>query len=135
MKFLVDANVLSEPTKTMEVREVTQWLAANWGDCVVDAVVMAEIWRGIDRLPDGAKKHSLSEWFARLKAKIPCLPWTLDVAMHWAPIANHVQMSGFTVGIKDTMIAASARHHGLMVVTRNVSDFTRCGVPVFNPFP
>jgi len=40
----------------------------------------------------------------------------------------------FTVGIKDTMIAATAKHYGLTVATRNEDDFKRCGVPVVNPF-
>ncbi|MGV3660494.1 MAG: PIN domain-containing protein [Prosthecobacter sp.] len=118
----------------MAVLTVTDWLTANWDECAVDAVIMAEICRGIDRLPDGARKQSLSAWFMRLKSKIPCLAWTLDTAMEWALMANNVTRSGFTIGIKDTMIAASATHHGPIVVTRNVDDFTRCGVPVINPF-
>ena len=63
-----------------------------------------------------------------------CLDWSLDVAVVWGGVINDVQRAGFTVGIKDTMIAASAKHHGLTVVTRNVADFTNCGVPVINPF-
>ena len=54
--------------------------------------------------------------------------------MVWGPLVNQVKASGFTIGIKDTMIAATAKLHGLTVVTRNVDDFTRCGVPVVNPF-
>ena len=49
-------------------------------------------------------------------------------------ILNEIRDSGFTVGIKDTMIAASARYHGLTVATRNVADFVHCGVEVINPF-
>jgi len=56
------------------------------------------------------------------------------VAIVWGAMLNEIRGSGFTVGIKDTMIAASAKHHGLTVATRNVADFTRCGVPVINPF-
>ena len=52
----------------------------------------------------------------------------------WGGLINEIQRSGFTVGIRDTMIAASAKHHGLTVATRNVEDFRRCGVDVVNAF-
>jgi predicted nucleic acid-binding protein len=45
-----------------------------------------------------------------------------------------VKRSGFTVGIMDTMIAATAKLHVLTIATRNVDDFSRCGVPLINPF-
>jgi predicted nucleic acid-binding protein len=58
----------------------------------------------------------------------------MDTALAWAEICEHVQRSGFTVSAPDTMIAATARLHGLTVATRNIDDFKRCGVPVVNPF-
>ncbi|MEQ1749285.1 MAG: hypothetical protein ABL974_07670 [Prosthecobacter sp.] len=45
-----------------------------------------------------------------------------------------VTQNGFTIPAEDSMIAATAKHHQLTVATRNVDDFTRCGVPVVNPF-
>jgi predicted nucleic acid-binding protein len=65
---------------------------------------------------------------------VHCLDWSLDVAIVWGDLVNEVRRTGFTVGIKDTMIAATARYDGLTVATRNVVDFQRCGVPVINPF-
>ena len=134
MKYLVDVNVLSEPTKPVFVQRVADWLQANRNDAVVDAVVLAEIWRGVDALPSGQRKELLSAWFLHLKSKLTCLDWTVETAMVWGPLVNQVKASGFTIGIKDTMIAATAKLHGLTVVTCNVDDFTRCGVPVVNPF-
>ena len=134
MKFLVDANVLCEPTKPQCEQKAVDWFQANVVDCVTDAVVMGEIWRGIERLPEGRRRTNLEAWFAGLRARVLCLDWSLDVAIVWGGMLNDVQRSGFTAGIKDTMIAASAKHHGLTVVTRNTDDFTRCGVAVFNPF-
>lgn len=49
-------------------------------------------------------------------------------------LVSQVKRAGFTIEIRDTMIAASAKLHGLTMATRNVDDFTRCGVPVVNPF-
>ncbi len=134
MKYLVDVNVLSEPTKPVSAQRVTDWLNVNSADCVVDAVVMAEIWRGVGALPAGRRKDSLIKWFHDLKARLPCLDWTLDTALEWGPIVTRVKDSGFTIEIRDTMIAATAQKYGLTVATRNVDDFTRCGVHVVNPF-
>lgn len=134
MKFLVDANLLCEPTKQQCNHKAVDWLRENAVECVTDAVVIGEIWRGIDRLDAGRRKANLEEWFAGLKSRVSCLDWTQEVAVVWGGLINEIQKSGFTVGIRDTMIAASAKHHGLTVATRNVDDFTRCGVPVINPF-
>jgi toxin FitB len=49
-------------------------------------------------------------------------------------MVNDIRRRAFTMGVLDTMIAATAKVHGLTVATRNVSDFTRCGVAVVNPF-
>ena len=49
-------------------------------------------------------------------------------------MVNEVKRSDYTVGLMDTMIAATAKRHDLIVATRNVDDFKRCGVEVLNPF-
>lgn len=134
MKYLLDANLLCEPTKAQRVQKAVNWLQANVVECVTDAVVMGEIWQGIDKLPAGLKRVNLEAWFVGLRSRVHCLDWTLDVAIVWGALINEIRRSGFTVGIKDTMIAASAKHHGLTVATRNLEDYTRCGVPVINPF-
>ena len=134
MKYLVDANLLCEPTKPQCNQKAVEWLQANATECVADAVVMGEIWRGIEKLPAGRRRTNLEAWFAGLRSRVHCLDWTLDVAVVWGGLINEIQRSGFTVGIRDTMIAASAKHHGLTVATRNVEDFRRCGVDVVNPF-
>ncbi len=134
MRYLVDANLLCEPTKPQPFQPAVEWLQANVVDCVTDSVVMAEIWRGIDHLPAGRRRSNLEVWFQGLRSRVHCLDWTLDVAIVWGTLANDVRRSGFTVGIKDTMIAATAKYHGLTVATRNEDDFKRCGVPVVNPF-
>ena len=53
MKYLVDANLLCEPTKPQSVQKAVDWLQANVLECVTDAVVMGEIWHGIRKMPEG----------------------------------------------------------------------------------
>lgn len=101
---------------------------------MIDAIVLGEIWDGIAALPEGRKRKDLEGWFVRLRNSVVCLPWTDDTAVAWGNLKQAVRRRGFTVPIKDTMIAASAKLHGLTVATRNVDDFIRCGVPVVNPF-
>jgi predicted nucleic acid-binding protein len=110
------------------------WFHNHVVECVTDAVVMGEVWQGIGHLDEGKRRSNLEAWFAGLRSRVHCLDWSLDVAIVWGGLVNEVRRSGFTVGIKDTMIAATARYHGLTVATRNVVDFKRCGVPVINPF-
>jgi predicted nucleic acid-binding protein len=113
---------------------VLDWLDANETELAASSVVMGEIWRGVDALADGRKKQELAAWFEKVCERVPVLDWTLEIALVWAEMVNHIKRSGYTVGIMDTMIAATAKHHGLTVATRNVVDFRRCGVPVINPF-
>ncbi len=134
MKYLVDVNVLSEPTKPLPSSRVVAWIARNETHSVVDAVVLAEIWRGIDAMPSGRKKRDLESWFQELRSTTVCLDWTEETGIVWGKLFNKVKRAGFTVDMADTMIAATAKLHGLTVATRNVDDFTRCGVPVVNPF-
>jgi predicted nucleic acid-binding protein len=134
MTFLADSNIICEQTKSQASPKALEWLKAHSDEVVIDAVVLGEIWDGIAALPDGRKRRDLEGWFARLRRSTECLPWTADTAVVWGGLRQDVRRRGFTVAIKDTMIAATAKLHGLTVATRNVDDFTRCGVPVVNPF-
>jgi predicted nucleic acid-binding protein len=129
MKFLVDANVLSEPTKPAFSQKVVDWLDAHESELTTSAQVIGELCRGVDALAEGRKKQQLKSWFMRMRSRMPVLDWTAEAAVAWAELVNDVRSRGYTVGILDTQIAATAKLHGLTVATRNVDDFTRCGVP------
>jgi predicted nucleic acid-binding protein len=134
MTYLADANVVCEPTKLNPAPSVIDWLRSHDADIVMDPIVLGEIWHGIDALPLGRKRTRLTEWFQELRETLVCLDWTDEVAVVWGGTLNTVRRSGRTVGVRDTMIAATALHYGLTVATRNVADFSACGVPVVNPF-
>jgi toxin FitB len=132
--YLVDVNVLCEPTKQNPNPRVKDWLIANRTELVVDPIIMGEVWEGIVRLAEGKRRQNLMEWYRQSRTTIVCLPWTLETGIIWGELSHRITQSGFTIPAEDSMIATTAKRHGLIVATRNVDDFTRCGVPVINPF-
>ena len=134
MTYLVDANVLSEPTKARPDSKVVAWLTAHEDDLVVDPIVLGELSFGILALPRGRKRVELEEWFNAVVSAIECLSWDPAVSLRWAGLLVGLKKKGITLPVLDTMIAATALEHNLTVVTRNVQDFKRTGVKVLNPF-
>jgi predicted nucleic acid-binding protein len=132
--YLVDVNVLSEPTKQVADPKVVAWLDANESNLVVDSIIVGELRIGIMALPRGRKRERLEEWFETVVETIECLPWDAAVSQRWAMLVVALKKSGETVPLLDGMIAATALQHDLIVATRNTRDFQKTGVKTFNPF-
>ena len=122
MTYLVDANILSEPTKPAPDRKVVEWLIANEADFVVDSIILGELLVGILTLPAGRKRARLEGWLEAVVQTIDCVPWDAAVSRRWARL------------VVDGMIAATALERGLTVVTRNTRDFQKTRVRMVNPF-
>ena len=134
MIYLVDANVLSEPTKPSPRAAVVAWLRKNERDIVVDPIILGEIRFGIHLLPAGRRRRRLEQWFEGGVAKIVCLPWEAATGLRWAKLLADLRASGRALAVKDSLIAATALIHGLTVATRNTRDFKKAGVKVTDPF-
>ncbi len=130
MKYLVDANVLSEPTKPAPDPRVVAWLRANEPEIAVDPVILGELRFGILILPKGRKRAALEHWFDQGATLLHWLPWDADTGLRWAQLLASLRAAGRSMPIKDSMIAASALVHGLAVVTRNRADFVTARVPM-----
>lgn len=134
MRYLVDVNVISEPTKPQPDAGVVAWLRRNEADLVLDPVVLGEIRLGILLLAAGKRRAALESWFDLGVERMVCLSWDAATALQWAALLARLRKKGEVMPLKDSMIAASAATHRLTVATRNIADFKKAGIPVVNPF-
>jgi len=134
VKYLVDANVLSEPTKPNPDPRVIEWLRLNEPDIAVDPVIVGELRFGILILPKGKRRSALERWFDAGIGRLHCLSWDADTGLKWAELLARLRITGKSMPIKDSLIAATAAVHGLAVATRNRSDFINAGVRIVDPF-
>lgn len=134
MKYLVDANVLSEPTKPAPDPRVIEWLRTHEQDIAVDPIILGEMRFGILLLPKGKKRAVLERWFDAGVQRLHCLPWEAETGLKWAELLARLRRAGKAMPIKDSLIATTALAHNLVVVTRNRPDFAKAGVEIVDPF-
>ena len=131
--YLLDTNIVSELRKPRPHGAVVAWLEAQAdADLQISAVTLGEIQAGIEitREQDAAKAAELEAWADQLAGVWNVLPMDAAVFRQWARLMHRESDTVY----EDAMIAATAQLHKLTVVTRNVRDFSRFDVPVFNPF-
>jgi len=133
VKFLLDNNVISELRKNRTHGAVVAWRrSVPVHQLAIPAVVVAEIQTGIEitRKQNPSKAVELEGWLDRIMSYYTILPADGMIYREWARL-----MVGKSDDLSaDAMIAATARIHGMAVVTRNVKDFASFRVQVFDPF-
>jgi len=131
--YLLDTNVISELRRTKPHGAVVAWLrSVGSNDLFIPAVVIGEMQAGVERtrLQTPEKASEIERFIDMVLSSYAVLPLDAIVFREWARLI-HGKSRDLT---EDAMIAATARVHGMVVITRNVKDFARFNVQVFNPF-
>ena len=136
--WLLDTNVLSELRRPKPEPKVLAFVASQPLDSLyVSAASLAEIRFGIELVADPNRRAELNDWLARKVRPMfdeRLLAITEDVMFKWRLLVEDGRKAGHTFSQPDLIIAATALHHGLTVVTRDVGDYQKARAPVLNPW-
>jgi predicted nucleic acid-binding protein len=136
--FLLDTNVISEIRIKHPEPRVLEWMeAADEGLLHLSVLTLGEIRKGAALLLQDKRRTQLETWLevdlqARFAGRI--VPIDSAIADRWGLIAAEARRKGITLPVIDGLLAATALHHNLTIVSRNVKDFVNTQVPVLNPW-
>jgi predicted nucleic acid-binding protein len=137
--FLLDTNLVSELMTRRPNRRVADWVDATSEDLLyLSVITIGEIRKGIDALDDrDPKRAALQSWLdrdIRVRFAERLLSFDDAVAERWGQLEALAKKRRVTLPTIDAQLAATALHHGLTFVTRNIADIRPMGVPLFNPW-
>lgn len=137
MRVLLDTCVLAEirhPRGNPAVRRAVE--ACQDQELFLSVITLGELGKGIALLEPGRRQQELSTWLLGLEQQFSdrILDITSDVVRIWGELTAAAQRTGRVISATDGLIAATALHHGLQVMTRNVTDFAPAGVGLLNPW-
>lgn len=138
MSWLLDTNVICEPTRRAPSPRVVEWLrSVPSAEAHASIITLGEIRRGILRLPAGQRRRKLEKWMREefqpaFAGRI--LPLGEEEITAWADLLAGLEKRGRSMPAIDSLIAATALARDLTIATRNTEDFAHSGARVFNPW-
>ena len=136
--WLLDTNVISELRRPRPKARVVSFVSAQPLDQLfISTVTFAEIRYGIEMVRDPIRRTELNDWLdnkVRPMFGQRVLAVSEDVMFKWRLLVEEGRKAGHTFSQPDLIIAATALHFGLTVVTRDTADYSRARAPVFNPW-
>ena len=136
--FLLDTNCISELIRLQPEPRVMEWMeAADETMLYLSVLTVGEIRKGLAGLTQGKRRAHLETWLAvDLQARFAgrILPIDAAIADRWGSIAAEAKRRGKTLPIIDGLLAATALHHNLTVISRDTNCFTDAQVQVMNPW-
>ena len=135
MSYLLDTNVISELVRPKPDKKVLKWFEQITDDALyLSVLTLGEIRKGVERLADTSRREKLRLWLEHdLRAWFGSriLPVDPEVADRWGRLLADARRPVASI---DSLLAATALHHELRIVSRNVKDFDFAGVEVVNPW-
>jgi predicted nucleic acid-binding protein len=135
--ILLDTNIVSAVMKPAANPRIVSWLDQQSADALfLSTITVAEIEFGLQNLPEGRRRHSLTERFQLFLEQgfdRRILPFDLPASRLYGKLMAHRRRIGRPLSALDGQIAAIARQHRLAVATRNVRDFEECGLILVDP--
>lgn len=135
MNYLLDTCVLSEFRKKVPEPKVLKWVDARDEDALfLSAVTVGEIEKGICRMAPSKRRRSLTIWLEDVIYRYDnrILPLDTDTLREWGKMSAKLEEKGRVLPAADSLIAATARFHDLVLVTRNEKDFIDTNITVLN---
>lgn len=136
--FLLDTNCISELVRSRPEPQVLEWLeAADESLLYLSVLTLGEIRKGVAGLAQSKRRTRLETWLeldlqVRFSERI--LPIDAHIADRWGLLSAEARRKGRLLSAVDGLLAATALHHNLTIVSRNVSDFADTHAPVVNPW-
>ena len=138
MAWLLDTNILSELRRSRPEPKVLSFIETlPLEHMFVSVATLAELRYGIEIITDAPRRADLNAWLTNIIRPMfdqRVIPITEDIMLKWRLLVEEGRKAGHTFSQPDLMIAASAAHHGMTVVTRDRSQFDKARVPVVNPW-
>ena len=130
LAYLLDTNVVSEPMKKQGDAKVIERILTYESEIAIASWTWHELWYGVHRLPDGKRKDTLSRFLEDVVSRIPVFDYCVHAAKWHAEVRAKLEKDGISTAIVDGQIAATAKIHDLILVTRNVKDFEAFGIEI-----
>jgi toxin FitB len=138
MSYLLDTCVISEFVSKKPNLKVVTWLnSLDETRLYLSVVTIGEVQRGISKLPNSKRRQTLEDWLEhdlQLRFAGRILPLDTDILIRWGMLVGKLETEGKPMALFDSLIAATALHHDLRLITRNVKDFQAVAVKIDNPW-
>ena len=135
--IVLDTCVISEALRPEPDQKVMAWIEGLPEEQVyLPALVLGELEKGVELLPEGSKRAALRLWLEQLRRRFSgrILSFDEETAVRWGDVSARCQSFGRRLPVVGGMLAATALQHAALLATRNVADFRETGVTLINPW-
>ena len=134
MSVLIDTDLISLLERKHIPAKLASWVRANDGDIFLSVVSMAELQHGANAAPT-PHRAALNAWISELRRDYAAAIEPLDeaVLVRWKELLAELKTKNRTMTCEDSLIAATALHHGHTLATHNTRHFTPAGIALVDP--